>query len=373
MTSQADGRHQTESDEPSGPPPCPSLQRLAIKKSAEMAMSTDVQQRAALRAQIRDLPALDKETMLRLVREHVEDAMSLLVVQDALAVTIGDVESGLKVFHLLELGSEEWRAMGRFLRLANIHQLTPDTGLPLVLKAHSLPDPEAFHQLPLAMAIYRLFGHLLSREGITLRGARVGGLRLALLQAENGAYRIGWRQRGVEFRVVPLGELPAGHPYGEGYKRTDPVIRHQGGFPLGGLYPSFTAFLLRGLLGWGNPMVSNAMSVDLGNDAGRYRSLLAADVSESDGIVTECRSDDSMDAPPDYCLLISGFRPTETVAASMCIRFSYYDPIHAELCTTEWRRGRYSDPLHLRFPVSVPLWRSAVQRFGLEDDIVIDT
>ncbi|CEL91970.1 unnamed protein product [Vitrella brassicaformis CCMP3155] len=121
----------------------------------------------------------------------------------------------LRVAYVLEQGTDERRRIGWFIRLAAIYGLTPASGLPLVLSAQwlmaHLPSKTAFHQLPDAMAIYRLLGHLLTYQGTSL----------ALQQADNGGYRIG----NESFRVVPFGDLPGGHRYADGYKRTDPAIR----------------------------------------------------------------------------------------------------------------------------------------------------
>ncbi|CEM04355.1 unnamed protein product [Vitrella brassicaformis CCMP3155] len=128
----------------------------------------------------------------------------------------------LRAAYVLEQGSNEWRGMGRFIRLAAIYRLIPANGLPLVLSAQwltaHLPRRTAFHHLPLTMAIYRLFGHLLTHNTHSL----------ALQRAGNGAYRIGngsYQIGGGRFRVVPLAELSGGHRYADGYQRTDPVIR----------------------------------------------------------------------------------------------------------------------------------------------------
>ncbi|CEM04367.1 unnamed protein product [Vitrella brassicaformis CCMP3155] len=129
----------------------------------------------------------------------------------------------LRAAYVLEQGSDEWPGMGRFIRLAAIYRLTPANGCPWC--------STAFHRIPLAMAIYRLFRHLLT----------YGFNSLALQPADNGRYRIGY----LPVRVVPLGELPSGHRYAEGYKRTDPVIR------CGSLlFRSFSAFLLHTMICW---------------------------------------------------------------------------------------------------------------------------
>ncbi|CEM29839.1 unnamed protein product [Vitrella brassicaformis CCMP3155] len=218
----------------------------------------------------------------------------------------------LRAAYVLEQGSNEWPGMGRFIRLAAIYRLTPANGLPLVLSAQwltaHLPSRTAFHQLPLAMAIYRLFGHLLTHNTHSL----------ALQPADNGHYRIG----NMTFRVVPLGELPGGHPYADGYKRTDPAIRRGGN-----LYPSFSAaFLLERLLvrWWDGEGVGQrlVLTSHIGRDDARYGRLLRTDsITEDLGIVADWRYDrgdlDAAGATDCRRVVVSGFRPGETVAAHL--------------------------------------------------------
>ncbi|CEM25405.1 unnamed protein product [Vitrella brassicaformis CCMP3155] len=247
----------------------------------------------------------------------------------------------LRAAYVLEQDSNEWRGMGPLIRLVAIYRLTPANGLPLVLSAQwltaRLPSRTAFHQLPLAMAIYRLFGHLLTDVGTSL----------ALQQADdNGAYRIG----SQSFRVVPLGELPAGHPYAEGYKRTDPVVR------FGPLYRSFSAFLLYG--------------ADIGRGDPRYGRLLTDAVTEDSGIAVDSRNDgfDLNDAAAiDYRhVIVSGFRPGETVAAHMYVWLGSIQLYTTEISTAAGRPASLSD----RYSVSVGAARRVLRGFGLESDVV---
>jgi len=238
---------------PSPRPPSPALFQpadlfdlsLPISKMAAMAMATDDAKRAALRSQLatrtrqQELLGHTAETitstLLNSVQQHIDKAIRRLGLADVLAFDIeDDLEAGLKVVYVLERGSgEEWRAMGRFLRLAFIYRLTPaDATRPLRVSADALPTAAAFQQLPLAMALYKIIGHLLTHRGTSL----------ALQHGNDGIYWI----KNEWFRVLPLGDLPGGHGYAEGYKRTDPVIRRFDSF----LYPSFSAFLLDHRLGW---------------------------------------------------------------------------------------------------------------------------
>jgi len=160
-------------------------------------------------------PTTVTSTLLNGVQQHIDRAIRRLGLEDVLAFDIdGDVEGSLRVVWLLEQGiGEEWRAMGRFVRLAFIYRLTPSTGRPLRLSADSLPTATVFHQLPLAMAIYATIGCQLTRKWT--KGS------LELQQTDDGQYQVD----DESFRVVPLGELPGGLRYAEDYQRTDPVIR----------------------------------------------------------------------------------------------------------------------------------------------------
>ncbi|CEL92526.1 unnamed protein product [Vitrella brassicaformis CCMP3155] len=263
------------------PPAVPPLRSIAISKMAAIAMSTDFNRRAALRSQLATRTRQEEllghttetvnSTLLNAIQQHIAKAITRLGLADVLAFDIGgDVEGGLKVVYLLERGSgEEWRAMGRFIRMAFIYRLTPNATRPLRLSAGSLPTATAFHQLPLALAIYKIFSHLLTYTGTSLELPQADG---------NGHYRIG----DESFRVVPLGELPGGHRYTDGYKRTDPVIRlaHL-------LYPSFSAFLLdRALRRWSDEEGVDHKEVlwaNIAHDDPRRRRLLTDDnITEDD-------------------------------------------------------------------------------------------
>ncbi|CEM07780.1 unnamed protein product [Vitrella brassicaformis CCMP3155] len=341
----------------------PPLRSAAISKAADMAMSADPNRRAALHLQINGSNAGEVAEILMLVEQHIDKAISRLGLADVLAFDIGgDVGAGLKVVYVLERGSgEEWRAMGRFLRMAFIYRLTPANATrPLQLSADSLPTAAAFHQLPLAMAIYKIIGHLLTHHTHSL----------ALQHADNGAYRIG----NESFRVVPLDELPSGHRYAEGYKRTDPVIRW------GALFSrSFSAYLMARLLSWwsGGEGVSHRKVVHQLIDR-RYDRLRGTDaITEDQGIAVDYRCDGghlNAGATDRRYVIVSGFRPGETVAAHLQVSVSTtglwigYDIIM--LRTTEAPGADRSHPLAHRFPISEPLCRRVLRRFGLESDVI---
>ncbi|CEM04384.1 unnamed protein product [Vitrella brassicaformis CCMP3155] len=298
----------------------------------------------------------------------------------------------LRAAYVLEQGSNEWPGMGRFIRLAAIYRLTPANGLPLLLSAQwlaaHLPSRTAFHQLPLAMAIYRLFGHMLTHNGLPLclsadalpRATASHRMPLAmaicrlfrhlltygfnsraLQQADNGSYRIG---NSGPFRVVPLGELPGGHRYAESYKRTDPVIRWSAW-----LYPSFSAFLLHKLLRWWSNgegvrhrMVLRAV---IGRGDPRYGRLLTDAITEDQGIDAYGGNLNAADPIDFRNVIVSGHRPGETVAAYLYV---WSDIIH--LYTTEAHVADRSQPVADRYPESAGAARRLLRPFGLESAVI---
>ncbi|CEM04353.1 unnamed protein product [Vitrella brassicaformis CCMP3155] len=331
---------------------------IAISKAAEMAMSPDPNRRAALHSQISSSDPDDENTVLHEARRHVEKALGPLGLQDVLAFDIGDdLEAVLKFVYLIERGSDgEWRAVGRFLRLAFMYRLTPANATrPLRLSANALPTATVFYQMPLAMAIYKIIG-----QQLTYRGTR-----LALQQGNDGSYRIG---NEAPLRVVPLGELPAGHPYTEGYKETDPVIRWGENW----LFPSFSTFLLRLLAGrWCCQQGVDCMrvlSARVGRDDHRRGRLIAEGITEDLGIAVNWRNDRGNlngDHVDEYrFVILCGFRRGETVAAYLWVTAR-----HIELWTTE-RRASNLPSLVFRFPLSVPLWCRVLARFELETDVI---
>jgi len=352
---------------PAAPPAVPSLRDLAITKAADMAMSPDPARRNKLRAQIDDSNRAIVDEMLTLVKQRIEVVIRRLELEDVLVFDVFQCASrrakrralrnGLKVLHVLEQGSGgEWRAMGRFIRLAAIHRLTPNATLPLRLSANALPSPTAFHQLPLIMALYKTIGHSLTHQGTNL----------ALQQGIDGAYRIG----NESFRVVPLGELPDDHDYRSCYKRSDPVIRSDHL-----LFPFFSSFLLRTLLerwcreegGYDRRVLCEAISHN--ND--RYLRLLTEPMTEQQGgIAVDYRLDDGNlhHANPAYRrdVIVSGFRPNETVAAHLWVSGR-----NISLLTTERpENGNLFQPLADRFPESMPRWRAVLSHFELADGVI---
>ncbi|CEL92205.1 unnamed protein product [Vitrella brassicaformis CCMP3155] len=239
---------------------------LSVALSLKTASHTlnDPTRRPALVTQIDKQPPTEIPKGVKLpvvLQQRIERAMQPEDLHDLLAFDIPDVAGALKTAYMLERCSGHWKVMKAFIALAFIYRLTPNATRPLMVSADSLPTTLEFDELPLTMAAYKTFGHLLSHRGTSL----------ALRRAANGAYRIG----DHSFRVVPLSELRAEHPYRSGYKDSDPAIRW-GHY----LYPSFTAFITRTvLIQWcyQKGVVRKPLgTARVGRDDTRYRSLLTA-------------------------------------------------------------------------------------------------
>ncbi|CEM18802.1 unnamed protein product [Vitrella brassicaformis CCMP3155] len=190
---------------------------------------------------------------------------------------------------------------------------------------------------------------------------KLGGQSLALQQANNGAYRIG----NESFRVVPYGDLPGGHHYADGYKRTDPAIRWVTDWP----FPSFSAFLLHNLLGRWCGEVDRRRVLDAVVGPYDYGRLLTEGITEDQGIAVDWRwdrSDLNAANPRDFRhVIVSGFRQNKTVAASVWVGFD-----RISLNTTKPSAAGAPAPLAVRFPVSEPLWRRVLRPFGLERAVI---
>ncbi|CEL91854.1 unnamed protein product [Vitrella brassicaformis CCMP3155] len=339
-------------------PAVPSLLGMTISKASRMAASDDADTRAALGARIGALSQAERSTVLGLVQGRIEEAMTRLQLHDVVDSDTDSLEGALKAVFVLEQGGEEWRVMGRFIRMAANYRLTPNAALPLHLPAASLPTAAAFRKLPRAMAVYTAFGNRLTHTG-----TRLG------LQAANGSYRIGTQS----FHVVPHGDLPHGHRYAGGYKEADPAIR-QGN----DLFPAFSAFLHETLLfGWCRQAgARQRIAVDYVpvGDADRSRRLgplKTEHIDEDTAIaVDSCIGGGDLTAAADgrqnRLVIVSGFRPGETAAAHVWLRPN----IMTELYTTETPVGGRSQPLD-DLPKSMPAFRRLLRRFGgLEDDLI---
>mmetsp|Transcript_25160 Transcript_25160/g.72610 ORF Transcript_25160/g.72610 Transcript_25160/m.72610 type:complete len:303 (+) Transcript_25160:198-1106(+) len=285
----------------------PSLWSIALKKTAHML--DDTAKRPTLLTRIERQPPTEIPrgiTLPTVLGQRIEKAMDRDDLRGVLVLDISDVAGAIKTVHVLERCSGHWQMMKTFLRLAAVHRLTPANATPpLRLSAESLPATTAFDQMPLAMALYATIGQQLTHRGTSL----------ALRRADNGEYRIG----NKVFRVVPLDELPADHPYRSTYTDSDPVIRYEAW-----LFPSFTAFLMWMLLKWWSDHEGvgekEVLWGSIGCDDPCYlRLLTAGDIPEHMGITADHRCDggDLNQADPRSArrVVVSGFRPSDTVAA----------------------------------------------------------
>jgi len=64
-------------------------------------------------------------------------------------------------------------------------------------------------------------------------------------------------------------------------------------------------------------------------------------------------------------VILSGYRPNETIAAGLRVGEGFMS-----LLTTEPPAADRSQPLAVRFPVSMPLWRRVLRPFKLESDVI---
>ncbi|CEM29317.1 unnamed protein product [Vitrella brassicaformis CCMP3155] len=331
----------------------PSLWELSLKKASHIL--DDPTRRPALVRQIDKQPPTEIPrgvTLPAVLQERIERAMHPEDLHDHLAFDIPDLAGALKTAHVLERCSGHWKLIKPFIRLAFIYQLTPlNATRPLLLSADSLPITSAFDELPLTMATYKTFGHVLKYRGTSL----------ALRRADNGEYRIG----NKVFRVVPLDELPADHPYRSTHEESDPVICY-----VDWLYPSFTAFATWMVVtrwsdqeGVGQKEVLRAY---VGRDDTRFQRLLTAgDVPEQLGITADDRLEGGDLTVANRYVIVSGFRPTDAVAAFVLVAWG-----DIELWTTESAAAGASASLDERFPMSMPRWRSVLRRFELESDVI---
>ncbi|CEL92161.1 unnamed protein product [Vitrella brassicaformis CCMP3155] len=326
-----------------------------------------------------------------------------------------------KCAYALEQGGELLRQqMADFIHLARNHKLIK--ALPLRLSADSLPTAAAFKELPLALAVYKAFGHLLSHRGTSLALERVeddddqsesdqasddenddgmdeggdeedGDDDIDHQQESGGGdasggegpggdgpggqpgnghhgdghgggvtrqrYRIG----NVDFTTVPLADLPPNHRYRSTYNESDPVIRS------GGLvFPSFTAFLKGTVLmewckqeGVGEEKVTDAY---VGPGDTRYRSLLTAPTI--DGFKTV----DGIDEHPpqgydgrERLIIVKGTAANDTITAYLRLVYG-----RISLWTTEAPTEGRTAIEH--YPIAVNVARPVLAKYGLERTVL---
>ncbi|CEL92212.1 unnamed protein product [Vitrella brassicaformis CCMP3155] len=277
----------------------------------------------------------------------------------------------LRCLYVLEQGGSKWRVMGMIVRLAAIYQLTPN-GLPLTMSVAHLPTRWAFHQMPVMMSVYTTIQHQLSYRGssLALQPAAInidGSTFLSLLRWCLMAGTVG------PFGVMPHGEMPASHRYLVEYKSEDPVIRCG---PR--LFPSFSAFLVRSLCcRWSDQEAAGdreVLTAHIGDRHPCYWKLLRADdVPQQLGMTVDHRYDNGdihRAHPAEYRgVVVSGFRPGDAVAARLSVGFGRIQ-LHSTEPPVAGPAASLDEVLDVRFPVSMPMWRSVLKRFDLEEDVI---
>ncbi|CEM22743.1 unnamed protein product [Vitrella brassicaformis CCMP3155] len=296
-----------------------------------------------------------------------------------------------KCAYVLEQGGHVWREMAEFIRVAAIYKLIKALPLPLMLSpqwmADHLATKAAFDELPLALAIYNTFGHLLHHQGTTLELRRVEGddgdqdsdsdgddedMEGASSDEDEdrgqqgdgggGVTRQRYRIGDVEFTTLPLTDLPPAYPYRSAYSAVDPPIRRRDFF-----FPSFTAFIERMVLmywcrqeGVEQKRVTGAR---VGLDDTRYLSLLTEPI---EGYKTV----DYMGEPPgqgddgrERLIIFKGTAATDTIEAWMRIGSG-----NIHLYTTEAPIKGNTDIE--RFPAAVAAARPLLATHELEQAVL---
>ncbi|CEM40087.1 unnamed protein product [Vitrella brassicaformis CCMP3155] len=314
--------------------------------------------------------------------------MSRLGLEDVLSFDIDDLEGVFKVLYALRQGDDEWRAIGRTIRVASVCQLTTDSPLPLRLSPDSLPTATAFDKLPLAMVLYGLVGHLLE----------CNGSRLTLHHDDNGACSI----YDEAFDVVRLGDLPPWHGYAEAYQMTDPVVRCRKRQRKDIFYPSFSLSLVHLLAEWSRKAAGKRLKpiCSVGRPDRRFpeapcsykqllecrlpdrriRRLMTEGISGVEGIAGECRFEMTDAHQHPYCATSLAYQRTSIYRRILVLSDSRANKViivHLEvkhsqlfLFTTEPPAAEAAQPMTVRFPVSMRLLRPVLRRFDLEAEVV---
>ncbi|CEL92189.1 unnamed protein product [Vitrella brassicaformis CCMP3155] len=316
--------------------------------------------------------------------------------------------------YALERGGAVLQQMADFIHLSHKYKLTKE--LPLRLSADGMADDlankTALDELPLALAVYKTFGHLLtykpegsdeetslalerveggddgdqsesgqdSEDGmdeggneeqdddIDQQGQENGGGDVSAGEGPGGSQQGGQpggvrRQRyriGEEdFTTVHLADLPPTHPYRSTYDVDDPVVRHDDC-----LYPSFTTFLKATVLmrWYGQEGVEEEELTDahVGRDDTGYQFLLTAPAIEGYKTV------DYIDEHPVHqgydgrrLIILKGTVATDTIAAYLLVVSG-----SIRLYTTEAPSDGSTDID--RYPIAVAAARPLLAKYGLE-------
>ncbi|CEL91687.1 unnamed protein product [Vitrella brassicaformis CCMP3155] len=264
--------------------------------------------------------------------------------------------------YALEHGGAVWCEWPDFIRLADIYNLTPSTGLPLVMSAEwmaaHLPTKGDFHTMPLALRQYSTFGHLLNYQGTSLALTKVddadgdegdGGRR----------YLIGSGDYAWDFETVSLSDLPAGHPYRRTYDPHNPPIRY--GDVGDSLFPSFTAFMKRMVLvDWYSQEgvdEKRAIHATVADGDERYQRLLTEPINGHTTIDFICEEEGEDERL--RLIILKGMKEGDAIAAHL-----YLIDCNINLYTTEAKiegQERLAD----RYPIAMSLARPLLTKNGL--------
>jgi len=177
--------------------------------------------------------------------------------------------------------------------------------------------------------------------------------------------------------VVPLSELPAGHRYVASYKDSDPVVSWGNDW----LFRSFSSLLMVMLANWwsveegvGDQVVVNRQSF-IGSR--RYGRLVSRRLPQTEGIAVGYCVGHSDEVDERRLVIVSGFRPNETIAAYVWaqqgiirLRTTERSAAAAAAAAPPPPSLTPSQALSSRFPVSTPLWLSVLRRFELETNVI---
>mmetsp|Transcript_5045 Transcript_5045/g.13728 ORF Transcript_5045/g.13728 Transcript_5045/m.13728 type:complete len:266 (-) Transcript_5045:911-1708(-) len=258
---------------------------------------------------------------------------------------------------MLEQGGSGWRNIAVFLRLAVIYRLMAPEAVPLVVSArwmaaHLRTKPAAEDLSLMEVVSFSLIRRRLSLSREILPPAKGEGM--------GGGDRV---QHDDDYR------LQRDDPYEVGYNRHDPAVHLRMDDTRFYLFPSLSAALVWRLVRrlaacdcLEHRMVLRGR-VDVSDD--RYLSLMSDGLTGQDVFAVGCRLHDSGSVTYQRVVMVSGFRPDDTIVAYIKL---YRGGL--KLYTTEPCVGDASCPLDERLPTSMGLFRRVLGRFGLEKEVI---
>jgi len=245
-----------------------------------------------------------------------------------------------------------------FLRLAVIYQLMAPKAVPFVVSArwmaaHVRTKPAADDLYLMRVVYFSLIRH------------RMNSRREILPTAKREGVSGGDRLQHADYR------LQRDDPYAVRYNRHDSAVGSRIDDTRFCIYPSFSAALVSRLIGrWLVDLSYSGehtmvLSGCVGDSDDRYLSLMSDGLTGQDVFAVGYRFHDS--GSVTYCrfVIVSGFRPDDTIVAYIKL---YRGGL--KLYTTEPCVGDASCPLDERLPTSMGLFRRVLGRFGLEKEVI---